>query len=413
MLDCLKLRLVVLVAAMSGLCAWEARAADWPQFHGPAYDNISPETGLLKQWPAGGPELIWSAKGLGDGFASVSIADGLIYTAGNLDGNTVVTCMDLDGSVVWRSSCGEAWTKSFPGVRGTPTVDGDRVYYETPSGDLVCLNAKTGDRLWGFNILDKFGGENITWALAESVIIDGDNVICCPFGSQGSIVALNKMTGDTVWAAKGTGDKAGYGTPSIAEFAGVRMVLTMSSQSLVGVNADTGELLFRYEHRTKYDVNALQPICRDGKVFISSGYGSGSEMVQLTASGGKITATQAWSSKDMDNHHGGVVLLDGYLYGADSRRNWVCFDWNTGATRYSEPGVGKGSLTCAEGMLYTFSEGDRTAGLVKATPEGHNVISSFQIPEGGAGKSWAHPVVCGGRLYLRHGDLLFVYNVQE
>lgn len=413
MIRSLKLRLVASTTLALGLLAGAAGAADWPQFHGSDYTNISPESGLLKQWPEAGPELIWSAKGLGDGFSSVSVADGLIYTAGNLDGNSVVTCMDLTGNVVWRSPCGPAWTKNFPGTRGTPTVDGDRVYFETPHGDLTCLNAKTGDRLWGLNILEKFGASNITWALAESVIIDGDNVICCPFGSQGSIVALNKMTGDTVWAAESTGDKAGYSTPSIGEFAGTRIVMTMSNKALVGVNADTGKLLFRHEHLTKYEVNALQPILRGDRIFISSGYGSGSEMLQLTSADGKITATQAWSSKDMDNHHGGVVLWDGHLYGANSKRDWVCFDWDTGATRYSETGVGKGSLTCAEGMLYTFSESTRTAGLVKATPAGHEVISSFQIPEGGSGKSWAHPVISDGRLYLRHGDLLFVYNIKE
>jgi outer membrane protein assembly factor BamB len=388
-------------------------AAEWPQFHGPAGDNISTESGLLKQWPADGPQLIWSAKGLGDGFSSVSIANGLIYTAGNVDGKSVVTALDLDGRIVWQSPCGKAWTASYPGARGTPTIDGDRLYFETPLGDVVCLDARSGRQQWSVNILDRFGGENIQWALAESVLIDGDNAICCPFGKRGSVVALNKRTGETVWAAADVGDKAGYATPALAELDGLRMILTMSAKALVGVNADKGRVLFRYEHLTKYDVNALKPICRDGRVFISSGYGSGSEMVQLTAANGKVTARQVWQSKDMDNHHGGVILLDGYLYGADSRRNWVCFDWKTGETKYAEAGVGKGSLTCAEGMLYTFAESGRNVGLVQATPAGHRVVSEFQIPEGGEGKSWAHPVVCGGRLYLRHGDLLFVYDIRE
>jgi outer membrane protein assembly factor BamB len=391
----------------------EVRAADWPQFHGAAGDNISTETGLLKQWPDGGPELVWTAKGMGDGFASVSVADGLVYTAGNIDGKTVITAMDLDGKVLWQTPCGEGWTKSFPGVRATPTIDGDRLYFESPLGDVVCLDAKTGEQLWGLNILEKFGGQNIQWALAESVVIDGDNAICCPFGSQGSIVALDKRTGETVWVAESVGDKAGYATATLAEFAGLRMVLAMSAKALVGVNADNGDLLFRYEHLTKHDVNALKPICADGRVFISSGYKAGSEMVQLTAAGGKVTAEQAWESKDMDNHHGGVILWDGYLYGADSKRNWVCFDWDSGETKYSESGVGKGSATCADGMLYTFAESGGKVGLVKPTPEGHQVVSEFQIPKGGEGKSWAHPVVCGGRLYLRHGDFLFVYDVKN
>jgi outer membrane protein assembly factor BamB len=293
----------------------EVHAADWPQFHGPAGDNISTETGLLQQWPDGGPPLIWTAKGIGEGFASVSTANGLVFTAGNINDKTVITALDMDGQLVWQAPCGDGWTKSFPGVRATPTIDGDRLYFETPLGDVVCLDAQTGERLWGLNILEKFDGQNITWALAESVVIDGDKAICCPFGDKGSIVALDKRTGETIWAAKGVGDKAGYATATLAEFAGMRMVLAMSGKALVGVNAENGELLFRYEHITKYDVNALKPIHKDGRVFISSGYRSGSEMIQLSVTDGKVTAKQAWESKDMDNHHGGVILLDGYLYG--------------------------------------------------------------------------------------------------
>ena len=161
----------------------------WPQFHGPNGDNISIETGLLKQWPEGGPELIWKAEGMGEGFASISLANGLIYTAGKLDDQTVVIALNLNGKMEWQAKCGPAWTKSFPGTRSTPTLDGDRVYYESPLGDLVCLNAKTGEQLWGKNVLSEFGGENIQWALAESPIIDGDNLICCPFGTEGSVVA--------------------------------------------------------------------------------------------------------------------------------------------------------------------------------------------------------------------------------
>ncbi len=390
-------------------------AADpyWPRFHGAAGDNISTDTGLLKQWPEEGPQLIWTAEGLGDGFASVSLAHGLIFTAGNVDDHTVVMALDLDGNHVWQTPCGQAWTKNYTGTRGTPTIDGDRLYYENPFGDLVCLNAKTGAKIWDLNILETFAAKNIAWALAESVLIDGDLLICCPFGEKGSVVALNKATGETVWTAEPVSDKAGYATPTITEFGGRRIVLTMSGQALVGVDIANGDLLFRHEHITKYEVNALKPLCVDGQIFISSGYKSGSEMVQLTASNGAITAAQAWASKDMDNHHGGVILWDGYIYGSSSRGQWVCFDWKTGETKYSEKGVGKGSLTCADGLLYTLSENGGKVGLIKPTPEGHEIISQFKIPKGGKDKVWAHPVVCGGRLYIRHGDALFAYDVAK
>jgi outer membrane protein assembly factor BamB len=199
--------------------------------------------------------------------------------------------------------------------------------------------------------------------------------------------------------------------PSLAEYGGLRMVLTMTAKALIGVNADTGDLLFRYPHKTAYDVNALMPIFHNGQIFISSGYGSGSELLKVQVDGDQAAVEKVWSSKDLDNHHGGVLLLDGYLYGSSFRGKWVCLDWKTGETMYSESGVGKGSLTYAEGMLYTLSEKSRM-GLVKATPEGHEVISEFRLPQGGEGPSWPHPVVCGGRLYIRHSDYLYVYDVR-
>ncbi len=414
--------IVVTSAVLTAGSVVSAEAADWPRFHGPNGDNISTETGLLKEWPDDGPQLIWTAKGIGDGYASVSLADGVIYTAGNIDDNTVITAMDLDGKINWQAECGKAWTKGPGGVRATPTIDGDRLYYENPYGDVVCMHVADGKKIWEVNILDEFDAKNIIWALSESVVIDGDNAICCPFGKKASVVALDKKTGNVVWAAECTdekagekgGEKTGYATVSIVEFAGRRMVLAMSGKALVGVDADNGEVLFHYPHETKYDVNATTPIFNDGMVFITSGYGAGSEMVKLTASDGKITAKQEWESKDLDNHHGGVILLNGYLYGADMKRSWRCLDWKTGRTMYTDPGVGKGALTCADGMLYTQAENEknRTVGLVKPTPDGHDLISRFTFPEGGKGRVWAHPVVCGGRLYIRHGDKLYAYNVQ-
>lgn len=408
-------RRVAMWAGVLLLAARFAGAAEpyWPRFHGPEGNNISPATGLLDQWPAGGPELVWTAEGLGGGYASVSLAHGLIYTAGNIDEQTVVMALNLDGEKVWQTVCGKAWTKSHAGTRSTPTIDGHRLYYETPLGDLVCLNAHTGNRVWGLNILDEFAGKNIRWALAESPIVDGNLLICCPFGDLGSVVALNKMTGETVWAAESVGDRAGYATPAIVEFAGRRMVLTMSSKALVGVDMVNGDLLFRYEHITKYDVNALTPRFVDGHVFISSGYGSGSELVKLTAAGDDITAEQVWENKDLDNHHGGVILWDDHIYGADFRRNWVCLDLKTGQTEYQERGVGKGSLTCADGMFYTLSEKGRKVGLVEPTPEAHRLVSEFRIPEGGEGPTWAHPVVRGGRLYIRHGQFLYAFDIKK
>ena len=400
-----------------------ATAADsWPVFHGPDGSNKSPDTGLLQEWPEGGPELIWQTDGLGSGYSSVSVANGMIYTAGNIDEGSeeepeeksIVTALDMDGNVVWRAENGEGWTESFPGPRGTPTVDGDRVYHENPFGNVICLDAKSGKKIWGLNILDEFEGENIIWALSESLIIDGDNLICCPFGKKAGMVALDKRTGKVVWTSEGSEDKAGYGTPVLVEYGGIRMFLTMNQKAVVGVDADSGRLLFRHPHETKYDVNVLIPVFHDGQVFISSGYGSGSQMIKLTVDGNRVSAEQVWENKDFDNHHGGVILVDGYIYGTNMKGKWSCLDWKTGETKWSEKGIGKGSVTYADGLLYGFNEKEkkRTVGLIKPNPDAWEAVSEFQIPEGGKGNSWAHPVVIGGRLYLRHDDFLFVYNVK-
>lgn len=383
----------------------------WPRFHGPDGANKSADTGLLKKWPDGGPKLIWTAEGIGHGFSSVTIADGLIYTDGNLDGKTVVTALDLDGKLQWQKPNGKAWTGSHKGTRGTPTYDEGRLYHESPLGELVAMDAKTGKKVWGFNILEKFKGKNIAWALAESVLIDGEHLICCPGGRDGSVVALDKKTGETVWAAPGTGQATSYASPALVVHEGRRMVLTMNAEALLAVDADTGALLLQYPHKTEYDVNALMPVYHDGCIFISSGYGSGSELVRLTADGDKVAAQRVWKQKQLDNHHGGVILLDGYIYGSSSRGKWICLDWKTGDVKYSTAGVGKGSVTFADGMLYTFSE-NRKMGLVRPGPDAHEVVSQFMVPSGGPGKSWAHPVVCGGRLYLRHSDKLYAYDVK-
>ena len=410
------LRITSLLLIGLGTIAPQTRGAEapfWPQFHGPRRDNISTETGLLRRWPEEGPRLLWTAEGLGHGFATVSIADGRIYTCGNIRGRTVITAMDMEGKTLWRFDNGPAWEADKPGTRGTPTIDGPRLVHESPLGQVVCLEAKTGKRIWGLNILEEFGSKNITWALAESLLIDGDRVICSPGGPQSALVALDKMTGRTVWKSPSAGDLAGYASPATAEHGGLRMILTLTSRALIGVNADDGDLLFRFEHRSPWDENILMPVYHDGHVFLSTRT-TGSVMVRLRVEGKRATAEEAWRSEELDNHHGGVVRLGGYLYGASHVRNsgrWICLDWKTGRRMYAERGVGKGSLTVAEGMLYALGERG-TMALVPATPEAFRIVSQFRVPKEGEGPTWAHPVVCGGRLYIRHSDFLYVYDVR-
>ncbi len=405
--------LLTLAVASVGSLRAEEHAASWPRFHGPRGTNMSPETGLLRQWPEGGPRQLWTAQGIGDGFATVAIADGRIYTAGNRNNQTVITALDTSGKLLWQAPNGGAWTGAQPGSRGTPTIEGDRLYHESPLGDVVCLDAPSGRKIWGLNILQTFGAENTTWALAESLLIDGDHLICSPGGPQTAVVALDKRTGQIVWKSPSVGgDRAGYASPALVVHQGLRMILTMTSQHAIGVNADTGELLWQFKHVTPWDENIFSPIFHEGQVFISTGHRVGSVMLKVTVQGRKASVQEVWRSTDLDNHHGGTILLDGYLYGSLWSPGWACLQWQSGKTMYSARGVGKGSLTYADGMLYTLGENGQM-GLVPATPQDHTVVSRFRLPAGGQGPAWAHPVVCGGRLYLRHGDFLYAYDVRR
>jgi len=389
------------------------QTCSWPQFHGPNRNNISTETGLLKTWPAEGPTLLWTAKGLGHGFSSMAIAAGMIHTAGNVADDTIITALDLDGSTRWQVANGDAWTKDYPGTRATPTIDGNRLYHQSPLGSLICLDAQTGRKIWQINTLEKFQSKPPKWALAESLLIDGDRLISCPGGPQTAMVALNKTTGDILWQAPSTGELAGYASPILAEHAGLRIIITLTAKAMIGVNAETGDLLFHVPHESYADENILMPIFHEGCIFVST-LKAGSVKWKLSVADGKASVEELWRTTEMDNHHGGVLLLDGTLYGTSTFRNrnlWIGLNWQTGEKLFADKGVGKGSITYADGRLYTFSI-DRVMGLVRPTPTGLDIVSSFTIPEGGEGKSWPHPVVCGGRLYLRHGQFLYAYDIR-
>jgi outer membrane protein assembly factor BamB len=403
----------VLIAASASFAA--DHDYSWPQFHGSSRDNISDETGLLKKWPDDGPPLVWTVKGLGHGFSSLSIAASRIYTAGNIEKDTVITALDLNGNVLWRAVNGRAWTrdKYYPGARSTPTIEGHRVFHQSPLGNIVCLEAETGDIVWELDILNTVGSKNSRWALAESLLIDGDRVISCPGGPETCMVALDKNTGEIVWKAPSTDELAGYSSPLLFRHKGFRIITTLTAKAIIGVNADNGKLLWHVKHESYADENVMIPIFHDGHVFIST-LATGSVKWKLNVEDGKASLEELWRTKEMDNHHGGVILLDGSLYGTSTVKNskkWITLDWQTGQNKSMDEGVGKGSLTYADGMFYTLSI-DRVMGLVRPSSNGLELVSSFEIPEGGKGKSWAHPVVCGGRLYIRHGDFLYAYNVR-
>lgn len=400
-----------LAALASRQAAGAEASAEWPQFHGPNRDNISTETGLLKRWPAGGPKRLWTATGIGYGFSTVAIAGGRIYTTGNIGKATVITTLDLAGKTLWRAKNGPAWKREVPGTRSTPTIDGGRLYHGNADGDVACLDAKTGRTIWSVNILRKFNGRNIQWGLAESLLIDGDRVVCVPGGQIVAMAALNKRTGKTVWLCQGTGDKPGYASPVLIDYKGLRQIVTMMSASVVGVHANTGKLLWRHVHKAYADETVSTPVFHEGLIAVATLGPGAARCLRLTVNGQTASVTQVWHTGILDNHHGGILGLNGYLYGTKVRDTWVCLDMKTGNVMYKADGVGKGSLTFADGMLYTYSERGRV-GLVKATPDAHALLSQFTIPKGGRGPAWAHPVVCGRRLYLRHGNFLYCYDIR-
>ena len=412
----LRRRVVAVALAAALLLSGSAGAGEapaWPQFHGPRRDNKSDETGLLKQWPPGGPKLLWTAKGIGYGYSTVAIASGIIYTTGNIKRDTVITALGLDGKGRWTAKNGPAYLRSYPGTRTTPTLEGGRLYHKNAEGDVVCLDARTGKPVWSLNILRKFNGRNIMWGLAESLLIDRGNVICTPGGADVGIVALDKKTGETVWTCKGTIDKPGYCSPIVFEYKGLRQIVTLMARSIVGVNADTGKLLWRAPHIAYANENITTPIYHDGHVLVST-LTSGARLFKLTVEGDKASAKPVWQNRSLDNQHGGILLLDGHVYGCGLRARrtpWICLELKTGKRLHADRGIGRCSFTYADGLFYALNH-TRTAALVRATPRAFKILSQFQVPRGGRGPTWAHPVVCGGRLYIRHADLLYCYDIQ-
>ncbi len=387
---------------------------DWPCYGGVNHDNVSRTNGLLKGWPDSGPAEAWTANGLGEGYASVTVADGLVYTMGNVKTNEAVTAIDLEtGKIAWQQKTGAASRlQAGNGPRGTPTYDDGRVYAMGGNGDLTCLEAKTGKQLWRKNILQDFGGSNIQWGISESVLIDGEKLICTPGGANGTIVALNKKSGKPLWRCVVPGKpQAGYSSAIIAEVGGVRQYIQFVHAGVVGVRAENGEFLWGNDDSANGTANCSSPLFAENMVFSASGYGKGGAMVRLVARGKKIEATHAYHTNKMENHHGGMVLLDGHVYGSSDPGILRCLDLATGDVKWENRSVGKGAITCADGYLYVRSEQGPVA-LVEATPSGYNEAGRFDQPNRSGAQAWAHPVVAQGKLFLRDQDVLLVYDIK-
>ena len=385
----------------------------WTQFLGPERDNHSPETGLLAKWPEGGPPLIGTIQGLGVGLSNISMADGVFYTMGNHGDREVVLAISLDsGENVWTFDNAPAYHNGFgDGPRGTPTIDGDKLYALGGGGDLVCLDLRKGSRVWQLNIVQEFGGNVPNWGICESVLIDGDNLICTPGGNGATMVALNKKTGKTVWkAASPQGDKVAYSSPIAVTVGDVKQFVQFTANGTIGIRATDGKFLWRDDSAANGTANCCSPMAAGEFVVTASGYGKGGSMVQLASAKGESSAQFGWHSNELQVQHGGVFLVDGHVYAANEQA-LVCIALKTGDVKWKDRSVGKGSLTFADGKLFVRSEQGPVA-MVEASPKGYKELGRFEQPNRTGSKAWTYPVVTGGKLFLRDQDTLFAYNIK-
>lgn len=409
----MKTRRVVLVGILLALAghvmaqAGSQSGASWPQWRGPNRDGVSKETGLLKQWPADGPPLVWKATGAGRGYSSFSVANGRLYTMGLRGDREFVIAFDVaTGKEAWATPHGSAFRNDRgDGPRGTPTIDGDRLYALGGSGDLSCMEARTGKIVWSKNILREFGGSNIQWGISESPLVLGNKVLVNAGGRNASIVALNKDTGAVIW--KSQSDEAGYSSAIPVDVNNRTQVVFFTAQRALGLDANDGKLLWEYGRPSNNVANVATPIARGNRVFISSDYGTGGGVVEIKAEGG---AQEIYFTKDMRNHHSSSVLVGDYLYGFSSAV-LTAMRFDTGELAWRNRSVGKGSLVYADGHLYCFSE-NGVVGLVEATPTAYREKGRFRIPQDNL-PTWSHPVVAGGRLYLRDQDTIYAFDVKQ
>jgi outer membrane protein assembly factor BamB len=409
-------RTLLVSFGFAALALAHARGAefDWPQWRGLERTGHSKETGLLTSWPKDGPKLLWRIKTAGAGYSGPAVADGSLYTMGNRGEDEYVLCYDVkDSREKWAVKTGRAYRNGYgDGPRSTPTVDGERVYALGANGDLCCLKTADGAVVWRVNILEKFKGANIGWGISESPLVEGNMVIVTPGGDLATMAALDKLTGKVVWTSKDPArarrEEAGYASPIAFTVGGTRQVATFTAEGAYGARASDGKFLWRYDRVANDTANIATPIYHDGHIFFSSDYGTGCVLLKLTAAG---SAEEVYFTRDLRNHHGGVVLVGGHLYGY-SGSVLVCMEWATGKVAWQNRSVGKGSLAYADGHLYVRSE-DGVMALVAANPKAYTEKSRFHQPDRSDQPSWPHPVIANGRLYLRDQDTILCYDVKQ
>ena len=421
-----KCTLVSLLLALTTSPGW---AADWPQWRGPNRDNLSPETGLLATWPAGGPPLAWKATDVGAGYASVAVVGDKIFTSGDFTNGAFVLALDVkSGKRLWQSPLGKSGGGGgYSGPRATPTVDGKRVYVLGQHGDLVCLQAGDGKEVWHKSLTGDFGGKMMSnWGYTESPLVLGDQLLCTPGGAGGSVTALNKKTGALLWRSTELTDPAAYSSLLAANITGeptfelagkVRawpQVIVLTGAHLAGIDPDYGKVLWSAP-RTGSTAVVPTPIIKDNFIFVTSGYGIGCNLFKIvrTAVGKEFKAEEVYANKEMVNHHGGVVLVGPNVYGFSDGKGWQCLEFTTGKSVWDSKKLGKGTLVCADGHLYLRSESSGTLVLIEATPTGWQETGRFNQPDLSGKSTWTHLAISHGKLFVRDQDVLLCYNIQK
>ncbi|MDR2038921.1 MAG: PQQ-binding-like beta-propeller repeat protein [Bacteroidales bacterium] len=414
-----------LVLIITALCVLEITAQPQHGWRGPNRDGIYPETGLLKTWPADGPQLVWETLDVGKGYSSpVILGDRLYITGMDEDGKKeIFLAYTLDGKKVYQTEYGKPWEKSYPETRTTPTIVNNKAYVISGDGEVVCIDISTGNIVWKVDGNTEFGRKTGTWGTSESPLIFDNKVIFSPGGDQTAMVALDPETGKTIWKSKSLGDISNYASPLLITHNGKKQIVSLTGKSVIGVDPSNGNIEWTFDDWGQSataqgweKISPNTPLYKGGRIFVCNGYDMSSFMLQLNDNATAVTLL--WRNEDLDTHIGGFVLLDGIIYGSNwinnGQGNWTAVDWNSGATKYNTAwsgGKSKGSVITANNMLYCYDERRGTVGLVNPDPEKFDVVSEFRITKG-EGPHWAHPVINDGILYVRHGSALMAYKIK-
>ena len=388
------------------------------EWRGPERTGIYNEKGLLTRWPDNGPNLLWELDGLGEGYSSVTVTDNTIYITGRKDDSDILTALTLDGKMKWETVYGSAWVRNHTGTRCTPTYVNGNLFLVSGGGDIVCIDSN-GKVKWSKNHYSLYDSSPLMFGISESPLVVGNIVIASPGGNKASIVAFDTETGDVVWEAESLNEGPQYVNPKLIELGGRKIIATLTSSHIIGVDAADGKLLWKVDYDNisgggSRKNHATTPVYRDGHILIANGYDFTAVMLKLSDDGSSVSIK--WLNRDLDPHHGGIVVLDDRIYStsylSNSMGDWVCVDWNTGETLWTQRWHNKGSIIAAEGMLYIMEEKSGNVALVRPDPEKLDIVSQFRVTQG-IGPYWAHPVISNGRLYIRHGENLMVYSVSK